>query len=271
MKEINKDVIKKSKDFMELVRERMGDEAFKSFKERAEFVKKQKELVQAITKAKEFIAFKMENPYKKLKEGEDQLKDNIAKVVIELSKYGWYANYSFSLIDLTEAYQLLKKKGIGELDEYMSAKIIEQYANIKKTLLERHVDRRKPLEAAFRAHEMKEFFLSIPVWFAQTDGVSKDLTQLQFFLNNNKDHSPKVASWAKETPKIWMHIALCAALLDKGAFQKHYSQPNEIDITRHAVLHGESNDYGSELNSLKAISLIMYISDVMTPRVLSQP
>lgn len=269
MNNLDKDVRKKSKAFLELVRAKIGDEEFRNLKEKIELVKRQKEFVESVRRVKDdVIRFGTDDPYKKFKEGEDQLKNGIAKAVIELAKYGWYTNYSFSLIDITEAYKLLKEEKIDEFDEYMSSKIHEQYEEIKKTLIERHLDRQKPLMAAFRAHEMKEYFLSIPVWLAQTDGISKDLTQLQFFLNN-KDFSPKVSSWAKETPKIWMHVALCAALLDKGAFQKHQSQPNKINITRHSVLHGESNDYGSELNSFKALSLLIYISDVMTPRTVS--
>jgi len=269
MNDVNKGVNKKSKAFVNLVREKMGGEEFRNFKERNEFIKKQKEFIESITRVKEkFLSLRIDNPYKKFKEGEEQLKNGVANAVIQFSEYGWYTNYSFSLIDITEAYKLLKKRNINEFDKYMSARIYEQYAEIKKSLFNRHPDRVGPLEAAFRAHDMKEYFLSIPVFLAQTDGISKDLSQLQFFLNN-KDYSPKVSYWAKETPKMWLHIALCAALLDKGAFQKHYSQPNEIEITRHSVLHGESSDYGSKLNSLKAISLLIYISDIMSPRAIA--
>ncbi len=35
-------------------------------------------------------------------------------------------------------------------------------------------------------------------------------------------------------------------------------------LNRHAVLHGESLDYGTEANSLKAISLLYYIGSVLT-------
>jgi len=35
------------------------------------------------------------------------------------------------------------------------------------------------------------------------------------------------------------------------------------ELNRHMVLHGESLDYGTEKNSLKAISLINYVSIVL--------
>ena len=37
-------------------------------------------------------------------------------------------------------------------------------------------------------------------------------------------------------------------------------------LNRHEVLHGESVDYGTEINSLKAISLLYYIASVLGER-----
>ncbi len=41
----------------------------------------------------------------------------------------------------------------------------------------------------------------------------------------------------------------------------HASQENRLPFTRHSVLHGETSDYGTKINSLKAISLLTYISE----------
>ena len=35
-------------------------------------------------------------------------------------------------------------------------------------------------------------------------------------------------------------------------------------LNRHIIMHGESLDYGTEVNGLKAISLINYISQVLS-------
>ena len=37
-------------------------------------------------------------------------------------------------------------------------------------------------------------------------------------------------------------------------------------LNRHEVLHGESVDYGTEINSLKAMSLLYYIASVLGER-----
>ena len=44
-----------------------------------------------------------------------------------------------------------------------------------------------------------------------------------------------------------------------------YERPTGFDeLNRHMVLHGESLDYGTKINSLKAISLINYVAHVLT-------
>ena len=40
--------------------------------------------------------------------------------------------------------------------------------------------------------------------------------------------------------------------------------PGFIDLNRHAVMHGESLDYGSEENGLKAVSLLNYVSYILS-------
>jgi len=39
-----------------------------------------------------------------------------------------------------------------------------------------------------------------------------------------------------------------------------------VGLNRHQVLHGESTQYGTEMNSLKAISLLNYVAHILTDR-----
>jgi len=47
-----------------------------------------------------------------------------------------------------------------------------------------------------------------------------------------------------------------------------FSHEKDLDsfpckLNRHAILHGQDPDYGTEINSLKSISLLVYISDLV--------
>lgn len=264
----DEDVAKITKTFLDLVVDKIGAEELENYKNAIEIIKAQKKIADSFRANRNELRRQVAPLYEQFRQEQEQLQNNVATAVVAFSEYGWYANYGFSFIDITNAYILLRKGDVTGFDALMANMIRSQYGELKKSLLTRHPFRQPPLEAAFQAHESEEFYLSIPVFLAQADGISTDLTQMQFFLKNPKDHKPKVAAWAKEKPKIWLHVALCAALLDNGAFQKHHSQPNKIPITRHSILHGESNDYGTELNSLKALSLLVYLSEVLSLRTL---
>jgi hypothetical protein len=146
----------------------------------------------------------------------------------------------------------------------MSGIVNKQLTDTEEILITRHSERTEPLKAAFRAHSLKEYFLSIPVFLAQADGISKKIANSYIF---NKPE--KLKNWVANTPKEEIHKIICSALLeiDNGKFHMKYRNSNFTkEISRHAILHGDDYTYGIEVNSLKAISLLRYISDVISPR-----
>ena len=180
----------------------------------------------------------------------------------KLAEYGWYINYHFVPIMIVKAAGLINETSTVELDKFMKDELDPKLTLIEEKLIGRHPARQLVLEAAFRAHRMGEHYLSIPVFLAQADGICEEGTEYKLFLNDTK-RQPKVAQWVKGKLAASLHKTLASALTDKGAFQLHHSSPNKIAITRHSILHGECIDYGNEINSLKAISLIAYLSDLV--------
>ncbi|MGN7721775.1 hypothetical protein [Chitinophaga sp. 22620] len=189
----------------------------------------------------------------------------MSSALIELASFGWYINLSFSMGEMKKMKQLLEEKKIQELNVFMCKVLQEDYKAFKESLVKAYPDRRQPLEAAFEAHEKGQYYLSIPVFFAQTDGICKQHTQFLFFSKEGKErgHEPKVKRWAMVEMCEGFHRTMAAGLLCNGAFQLHESLPNNLSFTRHSVLHGESSDYGTELNSMKAISLLHYVKDIL--------
>jgi len=180
----------------------------------------------------------------------------------KLAEYGWYINYHFVPIKIVKAAGLINETSTAELDKFMKDEINPNLALIAEKLIARHPARQLVLEAGFRAHRMGEHYLSIPVFLAQADGICEDCTQFKFFLNDNRTFLPKVSEWANTKLSLSLHKTLASALSDKGAFQLYHKTPNKIGITRHSILHGECVDYGNEINSFKAISLVAYLSDL---------
>lgn len=202
-------------------------------------------------------------------ERNDSIHDNfydrgIFYAIKKLAAYGWYINYHFVPVKIVKAAGLINETSTEELDQFMMDEINLNLTKIAEKLIARHPTRKMVLEAGFRAHRMGEYYLSIPVFLAQADGICEDGTTYKLFLNKKSECIPKVVEWAKTKLAVSLHKTLASALTDKGAFQLHHSVPNKIGITRHSILHGESVDYGNEINSLKSISLVAYLSDLTT-------
>lgn len=119
------------------------------------------------------------------------------------------------------------------------------------------------LRAAFSAHRRAEYELSVPVFLTQVDGICKETSDQYLFLKHNK--KPQTAIYVAQFASNNFRAALLspvAEALPIGASESERPQ-GFADLNRHTVLHGESLDYGSKTNSLKAISLLNYVVYVL--------
>jgi hypothetical protein len=92
----------------------------------------------------------------------------------------------------------------------------------------------------------------------------KQITEKYFFLRKN--NKPQVAAYVEQFFADAFKAALLSPLsktLPIGASQGERSPDTEL-LNRHAVLHGESLNYGTRTNSLKAVSLINYVAHVLS-------
>lgn len=189
----------------------------------------------------------------------------IEPIIQKLSLYGWYINYSFDMQELGKAGALAHQGRTEELDKHMEKILIAEWPHIRKGILHNHPSRIGPLEQAMDAHENGLYYLSIPVFLAQVDGICKEFMGHQFFISrqvSRQEYEPLLKQWAEQ--QVGIHRFICAALITKGAFQLHFTEPNMIAFTRHSILHGEYNEYGTKINSLKAMSLLMYINEIVS-------
>lgn len=191
---------------------------------------------------------------------------HLSPVLMELSQYGWYVNYSFDFVDIANLKELLANLDEAEIDNFMSKLIETEIDSYIHSIGKEYPKRITAIEQAQKAHQAGLYFTSIPVIFAQIDGLSAELTGYKFFDNDRKTYEPLIAKWATNAGTFSIENAFLSVLLDKGAFQKHRNNPNLISFTRHSVLHGETTDYGSKVNSLKAFSLLMFLTDMFSKR-----
>jgi hypothetical protein len=119
------------------------------------------------------------------------------------------------------------------------------------------------LNKAFLAHKKQNYELSIPVFLAQADGICQELSGHHLFSNSRK-RPPIKRFIEKLTPDS--HIA---ALLEPLRQTMPISESTEtrldpLSLNRHGILHGVDVNYATETNSFKAMSLLSYVSSVLS-------
>jgi hypothetical protein len=167
-----------------------------------------------------------------------------------LSGY-WNAEQLVSSGDASGADRVMVQHFEGRLDA------------IELRLCQRLPHRAGKFRNAFAAHRRAEYDLSILAFLSQADGVSKELRGGHFFLKHRKTARPQAACYAESTSENVfdqiVHLALVEELPIKQQMSKIASvaQPT---LNRHAVMHGESLDFDTKENSLRALSLLNYVA-----------
>lgn len=131
----------------------------------------------------------------------------------------------------------------------------ERLDEIEKELVERHPQRAAIITEAFAAHREGRYTLSIPVMLAQAEGVIHDKHQRQLFSKKNKTNLKEVlASLPDDDTRAIFMSAFCA---DIPLTRSTKDLPADFDgLNRHAVLHGLDPKYGTEVNGLRAVSIL---------------
>lgn len=162
--------------------------------------------------------------------------------------------------DLVEAFQEGEEEQAQQwLIDYFKGRLEE----IEQTLVGRHLARSAIIAEAFLAHREGRYHLSIPVLLAQADGVIHDKHQRQLF---SKKRSVNLADVLAGLPDDDMRAIFMAAFyVDIPLTRNTQLLPAEFDgLNRHAVLHGTDPNYGTEVNGLRAVSILNLASYLVT-------
>lgn len=187
--------------------------------------------------------------------------NNLPRCLVKLAGYGWYLN--FWDLEPKETYkieQILDSNDKKQIDNLMMNHVNKRKDGIQLILIKNYQNRKKPLNCAFEAHNKSEYLLSIPVFLAQVDGLCFESFNEKFFSTENK--KPRVGKILTGTITIGtIRNIYIEPLRYLGALNATETVRSKFIglLNRHEVMHGISNDYGTELNSLQCISLLDYI------------
>ena len=228
------------------------------------------QLIQQITEAQNSFQKDLElysEQWQKLSEQLQQRFNELPLLTQEalllLGKHGWYLD-----LEMTDEYLWWLTDNFAKGNETKAENALVGYFEGRLSEIETSITKRFPhrghlIKAAFSAHQRQEFELSIPVLLAQTDGICKEVVNQYLFRKTNG--KPLTAIYVEQIIADTYDAALLSPLaktLPINASEKERPTDSSA-LNRHTVLHGESLDYGSKINSLKAISLINYVTHVL--------
>lgn len=180
------------------------------------------------------------------------------KALQRLGEEGWFLDPEMPLSILQEIERLFDEHP-DEMTEWLSNFFRGQLDVIEGALIDSYPCRGHLFQQAFEAHREGKYGLSIPVFLTQADGIFWERTtrRKNLFSEQRKSTYKEYVSQISDN-YILAYLHPLSNTLPLWMNQKERGD-SFVGLNRHQVLHGESVDYGTEPNSLKAISLLSYL------------
>ena len=188
-----------------------------------------------------------------------------------LAENGWYLSSEMGLADTVEIAELFSNGHSKSANRRMVEFFEEHQSLIEKTVQKHFPLRKTIIKAAFIAHRKHNYELSIPVMLTQADGICYDLVGTHLF--RRRKHSPATLQFANQFATDVLLTSLLEPLRRDGQIRIDTRKLKTTTgvLNRHGILHGSIVDYASEENSLRAISLLAYLSDIVRDAVQAKP
>ena len=212
---------------------------------------------------------KIKKDMRSLLEKKDILCENTSQGILELSDHGWYLAYDTMPLTALELGEKLKKGCLKEVDDILIQYHEETLNLVEKRVVSLNPNRESIIKEAFDNHRNKKYNSSIVLLLTQVDGLCYDKYQKYFFTNNTKlsrknIYKPQVEEKISEREKRILN-GFEIPLQQSTGINEHTSNLSKfpIRLNRHDILHGMDYNYGTKINSLKIISLLNYINDIV--------
>jgi hypothetical protein len=177
---------------------------------------------------------------------------------------GWYlAVWGHSFRESAELVALAQRGDNLAVELWLADRTRTGLNGIRQGVLAAFPPRSAILEQAFDAHDRRQFAVSIPAMLAQADGVHFDLVNQHLFRKNSRERLRKRLSSMLRgdgtQPTASIAFLFLRPLVELNALDKTVRMPVD-PFNRHDVLHGTDLGYATELNSLRVIALLDFLS-----------
>ncbi len=177
-----------------------------------------------------------------------------------LAQHGWYLDPDMVP---SEAFARADEFATGRADAahaWLRAKFDARLDDIEAMLCAKSPARAKFFRSALAAHRRGDYAASIPLLLAQADGLCWDVTKVQLYAR--REGRSRLESRLAFTEGTTLRATVLIALLEPAPISAPEKERTHLTdyLNRHVVLHGESLDYDTALNSARAISLVTFVA-----------
>ena len=200
-----------------------------------------------------------------------ELPERDRKALQRLGEEGWFVDPDMP-VTLLRYLEALFREHPDEMAEALSGFLSGFYRKrldvIEGKLIDSYPRRGHLFQQAFEAHCEGKYGLSVPVFLTQADGIFWERTPENQSLFISKQRMRASSEYASHISgryiEIWLHPLIIPLPLWMNKSERDDRSESFVGLNRHQVLHGESTDYDTEQNSLKAISLLSYLHWILS-------
>ncbi len=202
--------------------------------------------------------------FKELGERLKEYAEKTPEYFLLIAQYGWFIDLDSELNFASEIAYRIQNAEIEKANELLVEYYKTNIDEIFKSLIKRHPNRKEIFEEILYSFKNNNHFTLIPTVLTQVDGICFDFTKKKFFIKDNK-YLPQVTSELEKVAGNFLVLYL-SPLQNQTPIMVREKDIHKFNchLNRHEILHGINTNYGIEINSLKVISLLKYISDLLT-------
>jgi hypothetical protein len=183
-----------------------------------------------------------------------------------IAQNGWFIELDSDLSLPSQIAYEIKNDSIENANKLLIEYYSSNLDRIIKNLITRHPNRKEILNQIVASYKNGNHSVLIPCVLTQVDGICYDFTKKKFFIKEkNNKYLSQIASELENSVNSFLQLYL-SPLQNQTPIMVWEEDISKFPchLNRHRILHGTSTDYGTEINSLKVISLLKYISDLLT-------
>jgi hypothetical protein len=180
-----------------------------------------------------------------------------------LAENGWFAGMEFPLVTLNKADAMFRQGQEEQANVGLTGYFDAKASEIVKEVSALYPETSTLMARALRAHQEADFTVSVMILLAQAEGIWGRHASFSPYsrAKDNKEALQKaIDGKASQLPiRAYWELLLQDIPINRK-FDK--SQPEPQGLNRHAVMHGASLNFGTKINSARALSWLSYTAEI---------